>query len=64
MLQVIGWILCLMLLVKSLELAGNKELGKVAELGMAAAFFGAIGFAIWLYPHGEEMRETVGAFAG
>ena len=65
MLQIIGWLGCLYLIVKGLEIAGNAssykpqvvdpekmELRSPASVAIVLAFAGAIGLAWWLGAQG------------
>ena len=61
MLQIIGWIGCLYLVVKALEIISNSafrgedgNLRSYANLACWLAFVGAAFFAIWLYDQGTN----------
>lgn len=60
MLQIIGWLGCFYLVVKSLEMAANPtfrdENGKMTPAALRVAFLGwigAVGFALWLAAQGN-----------
>lgn len=60
MLQIVGWLGCVYLLVKSIEIFASSsfrtEAGKLKEsamIGALIAFWGAVGFAIWLSAQGS-----------
>ncbi|QSR18404.1 hypothetical protein [Novosphingobium sp. KA1] len=61
MLQIIGWLGCLYLIVKALEMAANPayrdDSGVLKGYAVAAcllAWMGAIGFALWLAAQGAS----------
>lgn len=62
MLQIIGWLGCLYLVVKALEIAANPDYrdanGMMKPVAMGAAvlgWFGAVGFALWLAAQGGAL---------
>ena len=68
MLQIIGWLGCVYLLVKSLEIFSSSnfrnEAGKLKETAILAAlvaFWGAVGFAIWLGSPEDSPTELPGS---
>lgn len=66
MLQLIGWLGCLYLFVKALELSGDdsrrnehKEMNFSTLLAVWLAIIGAGGFALMLYLQGERIPEVL-----
>lgn len=64
MLQIIGWIGCVLMAIKALELISNPayrdETGALNWHIVVAAMlagFGSIGFAVLLYAQGELVRD-------
>ena len=64
MLQIIGWLGCLMLAVKLVELGHSKALrneeGRLPDFVMTfliASWFGVVGFAIWIFAQGQAIDD-------
>jgi hypothetical protein len=65
MLQIIGWLGCLYLLIKGVEILSNSAyrtpegwLKGSAVIAIALAFIGSIVFSIWLLVQGGEVSIT------
>ena len=66
MLQILGWLLCLCLFVKGVELASLPE-GQGNDgmrFGAGVAVLGAMGFAFWIYSQGNAVSELVSQSSG
>lgn len=67
MLQIIGWLGCLYLVVKAMEIAASSsfrdELGHLKPFATGAilvAWIGAVGFALWLGAQGGILSQSRG----
>lgn len=65
MIQIIGFMGCLYLIVKALEIASGAnfrtEGGSMKDTAVVAsllAWFGAAGFALWLYAQGAPLQQS------
>lgn len=65
MLQILGWLGCLMLAVKLVELGYSPtlrseegRLNDYALMLLVIGWIGAFGFAFWIFAQGQEMRES------
>lgn len=70
MLQIIGWLGCVYLFIKALEIASGSghrnENGDLRSSAMAAcglAWFGSVGFAIWIFVQGSALHGQLEAAA-
>ena len=64
MLQILGWLGCLMLAVKLVEMGHNPTLyndeGRLKETAgwiIVAGWAGVLGFAVWFWIQGQEVSE-------
>jgi hypothetical protein len=63
MLQILGWLVCLCLFVKGIELLELAETGKQERqlrAGAVIAMLGAVGFAVWIYFQGAALSDAGG----
>ena len=66
MLKIIGWLGCVYLIVKALEIGGSSsyrnergELNGPAVVALIIALFSAVGFAFWLFVQGGAVGSAV-----
>ena len=71
MLQIIGWLGCLYLFVKSLEILSSRshrddenQLTAAATSAVAAGICGSIGFALWLGAQGDAASSAMSFDSG
>ena len=68
MLQIIGWLVCLCLFVKGLELADRAGARKdqsfsLAEIGAGIDILGALVFAYFFYAQGQQTANALSSSA-
>lgn len=63
MIQIIGFLGCLYLFVKGLEILSQERQNGASQAASALALIGAFGFAIWLYIQGNAANDAMGPFA-
>lgn len=70
MVQIVGWLLCLCLFVKGLELAAQSQAtagpegeriggSGMLESASAIAILGSLAFAAWLFMQGNELSSSL-----